>query len=541
MCVIRNTQGKSTIVPCYVFRTRNIMITKGIIKQGEYFDSVSLMIVAQELTKLDGVLEAAVMMGTQENKGILEASGMLLPEFDRAGDADLLVGVKMEQEEGFENALQKVDELLVHLRQRSEDTEDFLPKSLDGAVKQLPDANLVLVSMPGKYAAAEAKKALEQGLHVMIFSDNVSLDQEIALKQFAKERGLLVMGPDCGTAIINGVPLAFANVVNRGNIGIVAASGTGLQEVSCVISNAGAGISQALGTGGRDVSREVGGLMFLEALNALNQDDQTKIIVLASKPPHEEVLRKIAGELNKIEKPIVANFIGADPEVVRMAGAIPARTLEEAGLIAVALSKGESPESVTSLLEQRSSDLRAQAAEEAEKRREEQKYLSGLFSGGTLCDEAQFILRDIIGNVYSNTPLDPAFQLDDAWKDREHTVIDLGDDEFTVGRPHPMIDFSLRNGRILEEAQDPEVAVLLLDVVLGYGAHQHPEEELAPFIREAIVAAEEAGRHLTVVCSITGTHQDPQDKEKVAQVLRGAGAIVLPSNAAASEFAGYVC
>ena len=517
------------------------MVTQGIIKQGEYFDSVSLMIIAQDLTKLEGVLDAAVMMGTQENKRILEASGMLLPEFEHAGDTDLLVGVKMGQEDGLEGALQKVDELLANMRKNSEDTEDFLPKSLDGALKQIPNANVALISVAGKYAAAEARKALEQGLHVMIFSDNVPLQQEIDLKQFAQERGLLVMGPDCGTAIINGVPLAFANVVNRGNIGLVAASGTGLQEVSCVISNAGAGISQAIGTGGRDVSQAVGGIMFLEALKALNQDEQTKIIVLVSKPPHEDVLRKIAVELDTIEKPVVANFIGADPDIIKMAGAISAVTLEEAGLMAVALSKGEELESVTSFLEQRSLDLKAQAAEEAEKRREGQKYLSGLFSGGTLCDEAQLILRNIVGNVYSNTPLDPAFKLDDSWIDREHTIIDLGDDEFTVGRPHPMIDFSLRNGRILEEVQDPEVAVLLMDVVLGYGAHEHPEEELAPFIREAKVTAEEAGRHLTVVCSITGTHKDPQDKEKVRQALQDAGAIVMPSNAAASEFAGYVC
>ncbi len=517
------------------------MMTKGMIKQGEYFDSVSLMIVAQELTKLDDVIEAAVMMGTQENKGILEASDMLLPEFESAGDTDLLIGCKMDQGKGFEQALQKVDQLLKDMRKPQDDSEDFLPKSLSGSVKQFPNANLALISVPGKYAAAEAKKALEQGLHVMMFSDNVLLEQEIELKAFAKERGLLVMGPDCGTAIINGVPLAFANAVQRGRIGIVAASGTGLQEVCCAINNAGAGLSQAIGTGGRDVLQDVGGVMFLEALKALNQDEQTDIIVLVSKPPHDEVLRKIAVELKHVEKPVVANVIGADPDVIEMAGAIPTTTLEEAGLVAVALSKGEERASVARFLEQRSSDLKAQAAEEAEKRQEGQKYLSGLFSGGTLCDEAQSILRDLIGNVYSNTPLDPTLKLDDTCKDRKHRIIDFGDDEFTVGRPHPMIDFSLRNGRILEEAQDPEVAVLLLDVVLGYGAHEHPEEELAPCIRKAKVAAEEAGRHLTVVCSIIGTDQDPQDKKRVSQVLQDAGAIVMPSNAAASEFAGYVC
>ncbi len=517
------------------------MVIKGITKQGEYFDSVSLMIVARELTKREGVTHAAVVMGTPENKAILQASGMLLPEFAHTGDTDLLIGLKLDNEEMFEDTLRQVDTLLKELRQRTERAGDFLPKSLVGALKILPDANIALISIAGKYAAAEARKALGHGLHVMLFSDNVPLEQEIELKRFAKEQGLLVMGPDCGTAIINGIPLAFANVINRGNIGIVAASGTGLQEVSCVISNEGGGISQAIGTGGRDLSREVGGLMFLEALNALNEDTDTKIIVLVSKPPHKEVLQKIAYVLKKIKKPVVANFIGATPGMIAQTGAIPAATLEEAGLLAVALSEGKDVKLVEEYLTQRTLDLKAKAAEEAEKHSSSQKYLSGLFSGGTLCDEAQLILREIVGNVYSNTPIEPGFKLDDAWQDREHTVLDLGADEFTVGRPHPMIDFSLRNGRILEEAQDPEVSVLLFDVVLGYGAHEHPEAELAPFIREAKITAEEVGRYLTIVCSIIGTDRDPQNKQHVAQVLKEAGVIIMPSNAAAAEFAGYIC
>ncbi len=517
------------------------MIIQGITKQGEYFDSVSLMIVARELTKMEMVLDAAVAMGTRENKAILQASGMLLPEFETSGDSDLLIGIKMEAGGNFEAAVQQVENLLKDLRQTSVETENFLPKSIEGALKILPDAKLALISIAGKYAASEAMKALEQGLHVMIFSDNVPIGQEIELKQYARDKGLLVMGPDCGTAIINGAPLAFANVVQRGNIGIVAASGTGLQEVCCLIDNGGAGISQAIGTGGRDVTQDVGGIMFLEALKALKDDEQTKIILLLSKPPHEDVLKKIAAELKNIEKPVVASFIGADPEIITMAGAVPAATLEEAALLAAALSQEKESDSVYEYLEKRSEELKAQAAGEAEKRQASQKYLSGLFSGGTLCDEAQLILRDIVGTVYSNVPIDPKGKLDDSWKDREHTIIDLGDDEFTVGRPHPMIDFSLRNGRILDEAQDPEVAVLLLDVVLGYGANEHPEEELAPFIREAKVTAEEAGRNLTVVCSITGTDRDPQNKQQVTQALKDAGAVIMPSNAAASEFAGYVC
>ncbi|MDY0094568.1 MAG: acyl-CoA synthetase FdrA [Candidatus Vecturithrix sp.] len=517
------------------------MVLKGILKQGEYFDSVSLMIVARQFSEMEAVLDAAVVMGTSENKAILKNSGMLLPEFETAGDTDLLIGIKARDESGIEQAFRQVDALLATVRRHIEDTEDFLPKSLEGALKIMPDTNIALISVPGKYAAKEAMKALEHGLHVMIFSDNVPLEKEVELKQYAREHGLLVMGPDCGTAIINGVPLAFANVVKRGNIGIVAASGTGLQEVSCVISRQGAGISQAIGTGGRDVSQQVGGVMFLEGLKALKDDPQTQVITLVSKPPHQDVFQKIAADLKTINKPVVACLIGEDSQLLQAAGAISARTLEEAGMLAAALSQGKEPNEVSTFLEQRSQELKMLAAQEAEKRRESQKYLSGLFSGGTLCDEAQLILRPILSKVYSNTPISPECELEDSWKNREHTVIDFGDDEFTVGRPHPMIDYSLRNGRILEEAQDPEVAVLLLDVVLGYGAHPHPEEELAPFIREAKTTAEEAGRYLSVVCSVTGTDEDPQDKMRVEQALRSAGALVMPSNAAACELAGYIC
>ncbi len=517
------------------------MITKGIIKQGEYFDSVSLMIVARELTEMEGIQDAAVVMGTRENKSILETSGMLLPEFKAGGDTDLLVGLKAADEKVFETALERVDALLQGLRHKIDENQDFLPRSIEGALKVVPDANIALISVAGKYAAAEAMKALERGLHVMLFSDNVPLEDEITLKKFARERGLLVMGPDCGTAIINGVPLAFANVVNRGQIGIVAASGTGLQEVSCIISNAGAGISQAIGTGGRDVQYDVGGITFLEALRALKDDEQTKIIVLVSKPPNEDVLRKIAEELRSIRKPVVANFIGADPEIIESAGAIPAATLEEAALIAVALSQGKDADTVQSARAERTTNLKAKAAEEAEALHVEQKYISGLFSGGTLCDEAQLVLRNIIGNVYSNTPIDLGYKLEDPMKDREHTILDLGDDEFTVGRPHPMIDFSLRAQRMLEEARDPAVAVMLFDVVLGYGSNMQPAEELVPVIRQMKSITDEAERHISLICSVTGTDGDPQGKKNVIQALQNAGVCVMPSNAAASEFAGYIC
>ena len=504
---------------------------KGIIKKGEYFDSVTLMIVSKEVNKVDGVIDSSVIMGTNENKSILKMADLFIDDFIDADDTDMLIVISCNDETAYKNALIKVDEELNAIRNKKDDTEDYNPKSFDGAMSIMPDANLSLISVAGKYAKAEAQKALNAGLNVMMFSDNVSVEDEINLKNQAKEKGLLMMGPDCGTAIINGVPLAFANVVPQGNIGIVAASGTGLQEVSSIIANLGGGVSQAIGTGGRDVKKEVGGIMFIEALKALNEDSQTEVIALVSKPPHPEVLEKIAGEIKNIKKPVVAIFIGADAETIKKSGAIPATNLEEAAVIANALAKNEDYTQSLENLKLRKEKNKELAKKLAENNKG--KYLRGLFSGGTLCDETQLLFQNSIGFTYSNTPLNPDYKLDNIWKSKENTIIDLGEDEFTAGRPHPMIDFSLRNKRIIQEAQDSETAVILLDVVLGYGSNLAPDEELVPNFRKA----KEINPNVAIICSITGTDEDPQNRVKVKSALENAGAIVMNTNVEASELA----
>jgi FdrA protein len=503
------------------------MIVAGQIKKGAYFDSVTLMRVGKELTGLPGVADAAVVMGTKSNQAILNSSGLLIPKFNAAGDTDLLIAVKAKGAKAAETALAAVDGLLGKATRKTVTGGEIRPASLEGALKVLPEANLALISVAGRYAGEVAMRALESGLHVMLFSDNVALEQEIALKQFGRKRGLLVMGPDCGTAIINGVPLAFANAVSRGNIGIVAAAGTGLQEVSCIISNAGAGISQAIGTGGRDVKEEVGGIMFIEALKALAKDEQTQVILLVSKPPHPQVLNRIEKVTRTIRKPIITLFIGATTD-----GGGPA-TLEEAALQAVALARGQKPDEAARQLAARDEGLGKLAKREAAKRKKGRKYLRGLFSGGTFCAEAQVLFKNMLADLYSNVPLRGVKRLGDSLRSQRNTVIDLGEDEFTVGRPHPMIDYSLRNRRILEEAADTETAVILLDVVLGYGANPDPAAELASVVRQA-------ARKVAVVCSITGTDQDPQNRSRTEMALRKAGAIVMPSNAAACKLAGQI-
>ena len=516
------------------------MILKGFLRKGEYFDSVTLMIAAKKIRETPGVHDAAVVMGTKENREILKASGLLIQEFRDCEDSDLLIAVKAKNDAAAGNALRQAEEHLTNVGRRSETSSQPRPRNLEEALKLLPDANLAMISISGRYAGDVAMQALQNGLHVMIFSDNVSLEKEVQLKRYAKKRRLLVMGPDCGTAILNGIPLAFANVVKRGDVGIVAAAGTGLQEVSSILSNEGVGISQAIGTGGRDVKKEVGGLMFMEGLLALAEDPSTRRIVLISKPPHETAAKKILQTARRCGKPCVVVFLGQKlPRRIgpRLYGT---NTLEEAALTAAALCKKGKPDPFSKRLRDQEKEEQRLAKYEAEKKSEGQKYIRGLFSGGALCAEAQVVFRSFLREVHSNAPIKPWKKLENSLSSLGHTAVDLGEDEFTVGRPHPMIDYSLRNSRILEEAKDPGTAVILLDVVLGYGSHPDPSGELCPAILKARAIAKNDRRHLSLVCSITGTAQDPQDRKRVRKNLQDAGALVLPSNASAGRTASHI-
>lgn len=508
------------------------MTTRGIVKKGEYFDSVSLMIAAQKINKMHGVIDSAIMMGSKENKAILSASGFLLDIFNEASDSDLLIAVKAETPVIAEKVLSDMDGQLKKIREGGGKSGEFLPRGLDSALDTLPGANLSLISVAGQYAADEAQKALEKGLHVMIFSDNVPLDREIQLKKYAADHKLLVMGPDCGTAIINGVPLAFANVVKRGSIGVVAASGTGLQEVTTLISNNGGGISQAIGTGGRDVKKEVGGIMFIAAIDALANDSRTRAILLVSKPPHPEVLKKIGRKVKAMDTPVTAVFLGADPGLVESYGMTAAGNLAE-GAVKVLEQAGITSGDLAA------SDLEETARAIAATLQQGQKYVRALFTGGTFCAETQVIFQGL-PELYSNAPVADAVLLDDVHVSRGHTIIDLGDDVFTIGRPHPMIDFSIRNERILAEAADPEVAVILLDLVLGYGANMQPLPELLPVIKQARERARAEGRELPFICSVTGTDEDPQNRAYVVDALIAAGCIVCNSNAQASKLSRLI-
>ena len=516
------------------------MMVTGILKRGEYFDSVSLMLIAKKISELEIVLDSAAVMGTLENKSLLQSSGLLKNELQNACDMDLMIAYKCNSQNDSDLISKKINELLKKSGESDKSSGSLNPSSLESAVKILPDANLAMISVAGKYAGDEAMKALHNGLNVMLFSDNVSIEKEIELKKFAMERELFVMGPDCGTAIINGVPLAFANVVNRGNIGIVAASGTGLQEVSCLISNMGCGISQAIGSGGRDVKKEVGGIMFLEGIKALAEDKNTEVILLVSKPPADEVIMMIVEHVNNIEKPVVGVFLNASVELLKDSNITLAKTLEEGALFAVALSQKENIDKVYDSLETRELEFESIAQKASAKLHKTQKYLRALFSGGTFCDETQMFFQNMSEEVFSNTPVGEVRKLKDIWKSEKHTIIDLGDDDFTVGKPHPMIDYSTRNKRILAEVNDPETAVILLDIVLGYGSNMNPLAEIIPVLAEVKEITSKQKRYLPIVCSVTGTDKDPQNRKSVATALNAEGVLVMESNAAASKLAKFL-
>jgi succinyl-CoA synthetase alpha subunit len=495
------------------------------------------MLTAKAVKETHGIKEVFMLMGTEANLEILKSIGLSAPEAEQATPNDLVIAVDGETdvlvEEAFKTALERL-----HNRERQMDEEEeYRPVSLETALKMAPDANLVLISVPGAYAAREAGKALDHGLHVMLFSDNVSLEDEVRLKKRASEEGLLMMGPDCGTAVISGKPLGFANLVREGEIGLVAASGSGLQEVCCRIHDLGGGLSQAIGTGGRDLHAQVGGRMMLMGIEALQRDSKTKVIVVLSKPPAEKVAEKVVAKLEETQKPGVVHFVGQNPK--DWSGRLRyAADLEEAAGMAVALCRGEDyPGRALSLSE---GALDAIVERETCSMSLNQRYLRGLYAGGTLADEAMILLEREGVEVFSNIQTKPERILRDPHVSQAHSIIDLGEDRFTQGRPHPMIDSSIREERLSREMEDPEVALLLMDFVLGYGAHEDPCGAMLGALSRAKQRAEERGGNLSVVASIVGTAADFQDLAEQRQKLESAGCVVMPSNYQAAMLAAKI-
>jgi FdrA protein len=501
------------------------------IRAGAYADSIVLMQLQGALAGEPGVEDAGAVMATAANLELLAANGLRPEELAEPRPSDLVVAVRAESAEAAQLALGRIDELLSRRRGEGDGAEDGerRPRTLAAAAHALPDAEWVLISVPGRYAAAVAGEALDLGKHVFLYSDNVSLADEVALKRRARDAGRLMMGPDCGTAIVGGLGFGFANRVRRGPIGLVGASGTGLQAVASRIHALGGGISQALGTGGRDVSREVGGITALQCLDLLARDTRTRVIVLVAKPPAPAVTADLLAAARQCGKPVVVWFLGAPAQRdegtggVGEDGILYAADAEAAAWRAVDMTR-HVPLPVVS-------HARRGAGEGVSTRRAAEGDLRALLVGGTLAYEAQIGLRTLLHPIHSNAPLLDSVPIDATGRSAGHTILDLGADELTVGRPHPMIDQGLRLRRMRQEAADPKTGVLLLDVVLGYGAHADPAAELAPAIAELL----EVRPELEIVVGMVGTDEDPQNLASQTERLREAGATVCGDFAAALE------
>ncbi len=484
-----------------------------IIKENIYKDSIVLMLLSNKLSAIDGVNKVSIMMGTPANKDIFKSSGLGTDELEKAKPNDIVIVVDTDQEEKVDEVKEEVEIALKGESDSQDASKGLEAHNWKRALELANNPNLALISIPGQYAAMEAENALNEGLHVFMFSDNVPKEDEVRLKQKAHEKGLLVMGPDCGTALIHGVPLAFTNIVNEGDIGIVGASGTGIQEVTTIIDRYGKGVTNAIGTGGRDLSTEVGAITMLDSIKALNNDPKVKVITVISKPPAEEVQRKVLNVLRNIDKPVVTLFLGDKPSY-QEANIYHAYTLEEAAVVSVQLSNGDKPNFKPSTVENVNVQLK-----------DSQVGIKGYYSGGTLASEAAMLIRDAFKDTKAEKKKDGYIL-----KTKNHEIIDLGDDVYTKGKPHPMIDPENRIAMLEKSMNDQETAVIMIDNVIGNGGHEDMASTLAPTIKRILDNARQDGRQLAVLVTVVGTAQDIQGYDKQIDILQTSGAIICKTN-----------
>lgn len=513
---------------------RRSMPVLNVVKQNFFRDSIQLMRITEDAKKLPGVVDAVISMGTETNKLLMKQLGLLTPEGEGAHDGDLVLAVKV----GFGGEGEKVMESVIQLVMSpgsgagAQGGESETYYSIDSALKHLTGANLAIVSLPGSQAFEPAMELLKHGVNVHLFSDHVPREEEAKLKQYATSNGLLVLGPGAGTSLVNGIGLGFANAVKRGSVGIVAAAGTGLQEVSVLLDRVGLGVSHGLGVGGSDVSNEIGGVMMKDCLRLLEGDDRTEVIMLVAKTPSDRVMQDVMTFVgDNLRKPVVACFLGLDAPASQKGRVRYAKTLHSAIPLVSAICGGDAPSQFRKVVSMNSQKLKRLSLEMSSGLSSQQKYVRALYSGGTLAHETLLIYRELIGEAFSNTPLSKSFELEDPTKSESNTVVDLGDEFFTSGRPHPMIDPTLRRLRLLGEAKDPSVAAILMDIVLGYGSSPDPGGSLTGAISEAKVGAKRGGRDLIVMAHICGTESDPQSLSSQAEKLSSAGVFLFPTNA----------
>lgn len=509
-------------------------IVRNIVKENYFRDSLQLMKLSEEAKKISGITDAALVMGTDTNKEVLERLGLLTEEGARATKNDLVIAVKVEDEGLLVDVIASIEDMLTKTTTAPTAFEKEY-YTIDSALESNPDVNLALISIPGDYVRDVAMALLERGVHLHIFSDHVPIEHEIELKKYASSRGLLVLGPGAGTSIINGKAIAFANAINRGSIGIVAAAGTGLQEVGVLLDKVGLGVSQGLGVGGNDVRESVGGIMTIDCIKALENDKDTELVMIVSKPPDTSVIKKIIKVIEEeTSKKFILCLLGVGGYKVpreAMKRVYACKSIHSAVLRASSLLKPRGHIEAAKKISMKLSEIKKLARELSKNLEHKQKYIRALYTGGTLMFESLLIYRELLRDVYSNAPLEPKYKLADSFKSYKHTVIDLGEEEFTAGRAHPMIDPTIRKLRVIEEARDPEVAVITMDFVLGYGAHPDPVEATSNSIREAKKIAREGGRDIVFMAHVCGTESDPQNAKQQEEKLKNMGVVTFPSNA----------
>lgn len=487
---------------------------KTIVKKGSYHDSVVLMLLTNQISTIEGVKKVSIMMATPANKDIYRQSGLSTEELESASANDMVVVADVDDDAILDVIMEEVEEFFKKQSTSEGDKKGAESvKSWDKALGKLPDANLAVISIPGAYAALEADRALDEGMNVFMFSDNVTLEDEIKLKQKAHEKGLAVMGPDCGTGIIQGVPIAFTNNVTPGAIGIIGASGTGIQELTTIIDRLGEGVKNAIGTGGRDLSTEVGGITMMDMIEAMESDDSVKVLIIISKPPAKEVRDRISDRLSNFKKPVVTLFLGEKPEY-HEENFYHAYTLDEAARLAVGLVRGEE-------IKEGKVDVDDSQFFGAE----EKKTIKAYYSGGTLAGEAAMLIKDAL-NLKVPPQKAEGFML----KTDGHIVVDLGDDVYTQGKPHSMIDPAKRIECMQDAIDDASTGVILLDIMLGYGSHEDMAGALLPSIVELRDKAKAEGRKLFFVATVCGTRRDFQSYDEAVSKLKEAGVIVCENN-----------
>jgi FdrA protein len=517
------------------------MKTHLFIRYNTYRDSMVMMKFQSFLEKTPGVVSCAAIMATPTNKEHLKKLHLLTTEIDALSPNDLCIAVEAELDDEALRAIQeKINQFLDNPKTfDKQQPGEIRTRSLKSALKILPGANIAQISVPGEYATYETMNALDHDLNVFLFSDNVPIQDEVEIKARAEKRGLIVMGPDCGTAIISGVGFGFYNQVRRGKIGLIGASGTGLQEVSCLIYKLGEGLSQVIGTGGRDLMSPVSGKTFTRALDFLAGDPETETVALISKKYSPEAVQTILRQAATIQKPVVAYFPGIDPAAVRSPNIHYAAHLEHAAVSAVELLHGRAqplPLDRDNVYDRRGAIIQSECAKFSSR----QRYIKALLTGGSFADQANMVLSGFVSPLYSYPADERTVAIDDPLTSREDSVIDLGADIFTQGRVHPMINPGDRNNRILAELKDDRVKVLLLDVVLGYGAHPDPAGDLSNVIREAKDSFEKKGGYLSCVVFICGTQDDIQNLAEQKKKLEACGAIVTESSSEAAYITGLI-